>query len=735
MNYLETCLAAWIHSPFVKALGWSLIHFLWEGALIALLLAVLFLLLRRGSARLRYALACAALLAMPLALGLTLARSIPGRPAAPLLARVDLTDAGDTLTGLVSTPARGVSLKSVLPWVPPLWLAGVLIFYVRSLGGWMVANRMRRAGVSAASPDWQARLDVLRTRLRISKPVALLESCLVDGPVIMGFLRPVVLMPMGLLAGLSTDQLESILIHELAHVRRWDYLVNLLQNLVEGLLFYHPAVWWVSGQIRAERENCCDDVVVNLKGDARGYAAALATLERNRWPDQEPALAATGGNLMKRIRRLLQEPDRHRASAAPVFVVGLLVVSLGVAVASWQTTPPSPAPNSAPFQVRGPETPDAPSVAGSKGHALPGRFLFFATSDGKGEVALAGVVDQDAQEIAHQAALKDDPVVQEYIGRVAKNFIRTNSPEFAITIAGQAEPAQDPLPARPMSEKQQQKNEAKLRKELETPFRKWINEDVAYIIADEERAAFKALESDEEREHFIEQFWLRRDPTPGTFENEYREEHYRRIAYTNEHYSVGIPGWKTDRGRIYITYGPPDEIESHPSGGTYQRPAEEGGGTITAVPFEQWRYRFIAGVGTNVIIEFVDPQKTGEFHMTTDPNEKDAARLNQNPAAPNDTGKLGVTVQVWGTAAADGGKTVLISVPLTSFGNHAVNVLATIRTLTERPVMNFQHSIQGPATADTHFVSLAPGSYRLTVIAKDVPLGALSKEELTFEVK
>ena len=178
--------------------------------------------------------------------------------------------------------------------------------------------------------------------------------------------------------------------------------------------------------------------------------------------------------------------------------------------------------------------------------------------------------------------------------------------------------------SRPLSEREKKKREEKLRKELETPYRKWLNEDVAYIITDEERAAFKRLQTDEEREQFIEQFWLRRDPTPDTVENEFKEEHYRRIAYSNEHYASGIPGWKTDRGRIYITYGPPDEIDSHPSGGTYERPPEEGGGETSTYPFEQWRYRYIEGIGTNIIIEFVDPTMTGEYHMTMDPSEKDA---------------------------------------------------------------------------------------------------------------
>src|SRR5499427_2308593 len=178
--------------------------------------------------------------------------------------------------------------------------------------------------------------------------------------------------------------------------------------------------------------------------------------------------------------------------------------------------------------------------------------------------------------------------------------------------------------AKPMTEKERRKKEEKLRKELETPYRKWLNEDVAYIITDEERAAFKRLTTDEEREQFIEQFWLRRDPSPDTIENEFKEEHYERIAYANERFSSGKPGWKTDRGRIYITRGKPDEIESHPSGGTYDRPIEEGGGTTSTFPFEIWRYRYIEGIGNEVLLEFVDPSMSGEYRMTIDPSEKDA---------------------------------------------------------------------------------------------------------------
>ncbi|MGD0545534.1 MAG: GWxTD domain-containing protein [Candidatus Acidiferrales bacterium] len=174
------------------------------------------------------------------------------------------------------------------------------------------------------------------------------------------------------------------------------------------------------------------------------------------------------------------------------------------------------------------------------------------------------------------------------------------------------------------SAKQKAKSDKELKKELDSQYRKWLDEDVVYIISPEERSAFLHLATNEEREQFIEQFWQRRNPDPDSADNSFKEEHYRRIAYVNEHFSSGIPGWKTDRGRIYIMWGPADEIESHPSGGSYERPAEEGGGETSTYPFEDWRYRYLEGIGENVILEFVDPTMSGEYHLTMDPSEKDA---------------------------------------------------------------------------------------------------------------
>src|SRR6202051_2209936 len=206
-----------------------------------------------------------------------------------------------------------------------------------------------------------------------------------------------------------------------------------------------------------------------------------------------------------------------------------------------------------------------------------------------------------------------------------------DSKSGATVTGSQAQPTDeiDPLKRSP-NEKQKKQQKKSLRIELSKTYKKWLNEDVVWIITDEERAAFKQLSNDQERDNFIEAFWQRRDPTPDTEENEYKEEHYQRIAYANEHFAAGVPGWKTDRGRIYIVFGKPDEIDSHPSGGTYERPMDEGGGETSTFPFEDWRYRYIEGIGQEVIIEFVDTCMCGDYHMTMDRGEKDALAKTPN---------------------------------------------------------------------------------------------------------
>ncbi len=510
----------WVHTPFASALGWTLVHSLWEGALVALLLGAALFVLR--SSRARYIAGCVAMLALLVGFLLTfqLIRAGQGIHGVPVQAGA-LRAAPPALGDGSIVVKGGLHPADYLPWLAPLWIAGVLFFHVRGVASWIVARRLRSRGVCAATEFWQSRLDLLAARLREARSVVLLESCLAEVPVVIGYLRPVILMPVGLLVGLPAGQVESILLHELAHIKRHDYLVNLMQIVVESLVFYHPAVWWISGVMRAERENCCDDLVVATQGDAFAYAAALTALEQNRGTVRDAVLAATGGSLVKRVRRLLIQPEGPRAALTPVLSAAVLTITAAATLAAWQAVPPP---------------------------------------------------------------------------------LRPPAPPAAAQLLAQAQET----PARALAD---------------TPYVKWLTEDVAYIISNDERKAFRNLQSDPEREHFIEQFWLRRDPTPGTAENEMKEEHYRRIAYVNQHFASAIAGWKTDRGRIYITYGPPDEKESHPSGNA-----------TSTVPFEQWMYHFIEGVGTNVVIEFVDPNKTGEYRMTTDPSAKECWPV--SPALP-----------------------------------------------------------------------------------------------------
>ncbi len=207
----------------------------------------------------------------------------------------------------------------------------------------------------------------------------------------------------------------------------------------------------------------------------------------------------------------------------------------------------------------------------------------------------------------------------------AQSASGSSAPPDGVTQAPATVEKPDPL-KRPLSDKDKFKQQKALKGELHGEYKKWVDEDVRWIITDEELQAFKSLSNDEERETFIENFWLRRNPNPDSPENEYREEHYARIAYANEHFAAGKPGWKTDRGHIYIAYGKPDNIDSHPSGGTYDRPMDEGGGSTSTFPFEIWHYRYLEGIGDNIDIEFVDTCMCGDYHMTIDRSEKDALK-------------------------------------------------------------------------------------------------------------
>jgi beta-lactamase regulating signal transducer with metallopeptidase domain len=322
--------------PWVERLGWTLLHFLWQGVLIARLFALTRALGGRAcSAQTRYVLACAALLAMAIAPVVTFSLIGSGSTLIPAnasawSARPFAAADSQVAIGAWHMPLPAIS-QQALPWIVTAWLGGALLFCVRLAGGWALAARMRSAGSSRpAPPEWQRQLDELILRVGVSRPVRLLVSSLAQAPLVIGFLRPAILMPVGALAGLPVEQIEALLAHELAHIRRHDYLVNLLQSVAEALLFYHPSVWWLSNEIRAERELCCDDVAVAVSGDVLTYARALTAVESQRPARLRTAMAANGGSLSCRIRRLL-DPSQAMAQTQPgpgtAAALGILLIA------------------------------------------------------------------------------------------------------------------------------------------------------------------------------------------------------------------------------------------------------------------------------------------------------------------------------------------------------------------------------------------------------------------------
>jgi uncharacterized protein (TIGR03435 family) len=323
--------------PWVGRLGSTLLHFVWEGVLIAAVYAVVRS--RANAAKVRYLLGCAALAVMataPLITWSLISPAVLEHSAAPLVAPVS-TAASAVLRSVPSTffTATGPVPTPFLPWVVAVWIAGAVAFWLRLIGGWIFAERLRFRLTRPAPPEWQQTLDRLRIRIRVSRPVRLLVSALVETPAVVGWLRPVVLTPVGALTGLPPEQIEALLLHELAHIRRHDYLMNVFQNIVEAVLFYHPAVWWISGHIRAERELCCDEAAVSVSGDAIAYARALAELESARPAHFKTVMAATGSSLKRRIARLLGQPQpASRTLSGPGIIAAAMLLTV-TALAVW----------------------------------------------------------------------------------------------------------------------------------------------------------------------------------------------------------------------------------------------------------------------------------------------------------------------------------------------------------------------------------------------------------------
>ena len=356
-----------LSQEIVQKLGWTLLHFIWQAAVLAIFLAILLRILRKSTANLRYIIACLALALILLLPVITIqlipisvpqmATHIEPAPAPVVLATEEIPIAEtivleERVQAESVTPVYSVSwkqrtidaLEPALPYIVSGWLFGVFGLSVWHLGGWAQLQRLKRRMVKQVDDTLHSKLKVLAQRLRVKQTVPLMESALVQIPTVVGWLRPVILLPASALTGLTSEQLEAILAHELAHIKRFDYLLNMLQTVVEILGFYHPAVWWVSHKIRAERENCCDDLAVAVSGDRVCYARALTSMEEIRAGRGQLAVAATGGNLFRRIRRLVSKDSTEKTSFSwiPAVTVLLLIIALLIPTALALTAKSNP---------------------------------------------------------------------------------------------------------------------------------------------------------------------------------------------------------------------------------------------------------------------------------------------------------------------------------------------------------------------------------------------------------
>jgi bla regulator protein blaR1 len=428
----------------VQALGWTLVHFLWQGTLAALLLGGLNRLLRRRSPNVRYV-AAGLILSVMLALPVvTFARVRPSLPepgsrdslypsvavsvwAAPGRAVVALSAGAPSRL----TPGWRARLDPWLPALVTLWAAGVVLLSLRFLGGWLLAQRLKGSGVPGRAAAWQDTVTRLARGLGITRSVRLLESALVEVPTVIGWLRPVILLPASTLLGLSPVQLEALLVHELAHVRRYDYLVNLLQTVVETLLFFHPAVFWVSRHMRMERELCCDDTAVALCGDPVSYARTLADLEQMRLGTEALGMAATGGTLLERIARLLGQPAPARRSSSRGLAGGLALVVLLALSAS--AAAPRPDSENAVLVLARQSTPAAPPETDILSpEPLPGESR-------EENLPSQGAAEEPAEKLSVQdiIALANHGVTAEYVDEMAAAGYASLTPQELIRLRAQ----------------------------------------------------------------------------------------------------------------------------------------------------------------------------------------------------------------------------------------------------------------------------------------------------------
>lgn len=528
----------------MNAWGWALIHFLWQGALIALALSLALRVSRSRGPEVRYALACAAFALMALAPPVT-ALVLAGAGAGN--AAVWVNDKGSrTAEALLALPEPGASLP--MDWLVALWASGAAALLLRACGGWYVARRRTLTAIPLDYP-----LSRLMERMEMTGVVELMESAVARTPQVFGWLRPVIVVPAATIARLSPAEFEAVLAHELAHIRRRDYLVNLVQTVVESVLFYHPAVWWVSRRIREERELCCDDWAVRVCGDRVAYSKALMKVE-----EETPmlAMAASATGLKARIARLLGvESDVKWHWSAPMAPVAAAVLALMLMggpwwAMAWQAAPPPPPPL-APAALDPPAPPPAPPADVDQEQPPPAPPAPPPPPPRLDEGVLTEDVRRDVERTLAELRQNKGKIQEEL--RRAVEQLRSELSKLDTEAAKSA---------------------------LERAVRDLQRQEIH--LESQEAMVMQALQRAVERSRQVS------DDLEGR-----RRERARRIELANEKFSkAGVSGAETDRGRLYIRLGPPDEIESRPG------PPD---------PFEIWRYHDFGGTGGTMAFRFEGP--------------------------------------------------------------------------------------------------------------------------------
>jgi GWxTD domain-containing protein len=560
--------------PTWNETGIALANHLWQSTVFAVVMSVLTLLFKRNGAAVRYRLWLIASMKflVPFSLLMALGSLLQWHPVhpvtsseVPIIVRQisqPFTPASiSTPIPPIAKPATSATVSLEVAFVS-VWFAGaaivLLVWFIR----WVQLVRIVRSADHAIVSE--------------SLPIRILSSSAALEPGVFGIVRPALLLPANISGTLSSPQLKAVVAHEMFHVRRRDNLASAMHTVVAALFWFHPQVWWLGNRLIDERERACDEAVLQSGHDPADYAEGILRVCRSNVMPPACLAGVSGSDLKKRIEAIMENRGTHKLNSGKKLLlafagVGALIVPL---FAGMMT-----AAEAHEAQLPVVETPTS--------SAMP-------------------ALSMKSQTPARQSA----PVAVVQLDRRTGEVQAITSPVITHNWAGQVQI----ILQGGVSGSQQSRTEQTVSGQSQ------FLDDVSIIITDEERKAYQQLTNDEQRQKFIASFWLVRDPTPGTPVNEFKDEYDRRVAYANEHFTTksGTPGAQTDRGKMYILNGPPDEIVSHPSGGTYYRPGEQGGGVTNTYPFETWRYRHVDGKGDNMIYEFVDKQTNGNYTLEYD---------------------------------------------------------------------------------------------------------------------